>query len=58
MTTTVLRAVKIMGEELKDLRESDTLVTFVKAAIDVIEFTASLILPLLVPVLIMIGATY
>ena len=58
MTTTVLRAVKIMGEELKDLRESDTLVTIVKAAIDVIEFTALLILPLLVPVLIMIGATY
>lgn len=58
MTTTVLRAVKIMGEELKDLRESDTLVTIVKAAIDVIEFTALLILPLLIPVLIMIGATY
>jgi len=58
MTTTVLRAVKIMGEELKDLRESDTLVTIVKAAIDVIEFTALLILPLLVPILIMIGATY
>jgi len=58
MTTTVLRAVKIMGEELKDLRESDTLVTIVKAAIDVIEFTALLILPLLIPILIMIGATY
>ena len=58
MTTTGRRAAKIMGEELKDLRESDTLVTFVKAAIDVIEFTALLILPLLVPVLIMIGATY
>jgi len=58
MTTTVLRAVKIMGEELKDLRESDTLVTIVKAAIDVIEFTALLMLPLLIPIFIMIGATY
>ena len=48
MTTTVLRAVKIVGEGIDNIRESD----FTTAGIELLEVTAALLGPLLVPILI------
>ncbi len=48
MTTTVLRAVKIVGEGIDNIKESD----ITTAGIEVLEVTASLLGPILVPMLI------
>ena len=48
MTTTVLRAVKIVGEGIDNIRESD----FTTAGIELLEVTAALLGPILVPILI------
>ena len=48
MTTTVLRAVKIVGEGIDNIRESD----FTTAGIELLEVTAALLGPILVPMLI------
>lgn len=46
MTTTVLRAVKSMGEGINNIRENSL------AAIEIFEITAAFIGPILVPMLI------
>ena len=48
MTTTVLRAAKIVGEGIDNIRESD----FTTAGIELLEVTAALLGPILVPILI------
>lgn len=48
MTTTVLRAVKSMGEGINNIKESRNLT----AGIELFEITAALIGPILVPMLI------
>ena len=48
MTTTVLRAVKIVGEGIDNIRES----VFPTAGIELLEVTAALLGPILVPILI------
>lgn len=48
MTTTVLRAVKFVGEGIDSIKESD----FTTASIEILEVTAALLGPILVPMLI------
>ena len=48
MTTTVLRAVKFVGEGIDSIKESD----ITTAGIEVLEVTAALLGPILVPMLI------
>ena len=57
MTTTVLRAVKFVGQGIEEIKESETIHTIVKQSIDAIEFTAILIGPILLPFAIMYLAT-
>jgi hypothetical protein len=47
MTTTVLRAVKIVGEGIDNIRESGP-----TAGIEILEVTAALFGPILVPMLV------
>ncbi len=48
MTTTVLRAVKFVGEGIDSIKESD----ITTASIEILEVTAALLGPILVPMLI------
>lgn len=54
MTTTVLRAVKIMGEGIEEIKASKIPYYCREAII----FIAYLIGPILLPALVMIGASY
>jgi len=57
MTTTVLRAVKFVGDGIEGLKERETIDYIVKQSIAAIEFTAILIGPILLPFAIMYLAT-
>jgi len=52
MTTTVLRAVKFVGQGIEEIKGTEAF----SVAREIIEFTACLILPLAIPFLIMYGA--
>jgi hypothetical protein len=56
MTTAVLRAVKIMGEGIEEIKASS--LNLWEATREAIIFITCLIGPLLLPAIVMIGASY
>lgn len=54
MTTTVLRAVKIVGQGIEEIKGT----SLYEVTKEIIEFTAYLILPIALPLLVIAGASY